>query len=178
MPPMYLPTIDHPPWFCAVLLVIFIPVSIWHERNWRATLAAYATMRLEAGATDADWPTAGLRRQLGVQPWLVLAAAGLLAAMVVLGAAALLVWPQKLPFFDEVINYFDRPYLAVALVAGIAAVVGALALAIDLARSPWAAVARLVRGTTYATPEARKAAFTEALAADPGVPQVTSTVQP
>ena len=170
---MYLPTVDHPPWLCAVLLVVFIPVSIWHERNWRRQLAAYAAARLEAGATDAEWPEPGLRRQLGVQPWLVLLAAALLACMVALGAAALLVWPQKMPLFDEVINYFDRPYLAVALLAGTAAVVGAVAFAIELRRSPWARVANLVRRVTYATPAERDAAFAAALAVDPGVPPRT-----
>ena len=36
---MYLPTIDWPLWPCVVLLVVFIPISIWHEIHWRRTLA-------------------------------------------------------------------------------------------------------------------------------------------
>ena len=38
---LYLPTIDRPLWPCLVLLVVFIPVSIWHEAHWRRTLADY-----------------------------------------------------------------------------------------------------------------------------------------
>jgi len=166
----YLPTIDYPQlWPCVgAFLLVFIPVSIWHDRAWKRTLAEYGVVRAAAGASD-PWPPDGMSALIGVQPWLVLTSAGLLAVMTALGTAALVAWPRKLPFFDYPINYFDRPYLLGALVAGTAAVVGAVALGVDLARSPWAAVARKVRRATHARPAARQRLFAEALAVDPGV---------
>jgi hypothetical protein len=168
---MYLPTIDHPPWFCAVLLVIFIPVSIWHERHWRRTVADYADLRSQAGAADSQWPSADLKLMLSLQPWLVFMAAVLLAAMVVLGAAGLLIWPHKLPFFDGVINYYDRPYLAAMLTAGLAAIVGAVALAVDLWCSPWRDASGLIRRAVHAPQPKRDEFLTAALKVDPGVPE-------
>ena len=106
---------------------------------------------------------------LGVQPWLLLTVAALLAMMTGLGLAALLLWPRKVPFFDAPLNYFDRPYVAATVVAGIAAVVGAVAVAIDLVRSPWAGVARALRRATHAPPEKRAELINAALEADPGV---------
>jgi hypothetical protein len=166
----YLPTIDYPQiWPClGVALLVFVPVSIWHDRAWRRTLAEYGAARREAGATD-PWPPTGMSALIGVQPWLILTSAGLLAAMVALGLGALLAWPRKLPFFDGPLNYFDRPYVASMVVAGTAAVVGAVALGVDLARSPWAGVARAVRRATHARPEKRARLFDAALAVDPGV---------
>lgn len=167
---MYLPTIDHSLWPCVGLLIVFIPVSIWHEAAWRRTLAAYAVERRAAGASDEPWPSTGLKRTMSLQPWLILVAAALLAMMVALGTTALLAWPHKLAYFDEVLNYFDRPYLTAMLVAGTAAVVGAVALAIDLSRSPWQRVAARVRRATHAPQAAREACFSAALKVDPGVP--------
>jgi hypothetical protein len=106
---------------------------------------------------------------IGVQPWLVLTCAGLLAVMTALGLGALLVWPHRLPFFDGPLNYFDRPYVATMVVAGTAAVVGAVALGVDLVRSPWAAAASRLRRATHARPETRERLFAAALAVDPGV---------
>ena len=168
----YLPTVDYPLlWPCVgVALLVFVPVSIWHERAWRRTIAEYGVARLAAGASD-PWPPAGMSALLGVQPWLVLTAAGLLALMTALGLAALLVWPRKLPFFDGPLNYFDRPYVASMAVAGTAAVVGAVALGIDLARSPWARTARTVRRATHASSKKREQLFAAALEVDPGVKQ-------
>ncbi len=108
---------------------------------------------------------------IGVQPWLILTSAGLLAVMTAIGIGALVVWPSKLPFFDYPLNYFDRPYVATMSVAGTAAVVGAVALGLDLARSPWARVARNVRHATHASQEKRARLFSAALEADPGVPK-------
>ena len=166
----YLPTVDYPQlWPCVgVFFLFFIPVSVWHDRAWRRTLAEYGVLRAAAGAVD-PWPPAGMRTLIGVQAWLVLTAAGLLAAMTALGIAALAAWPSKLPFFDYPINYFDRPYLLGAVVAGTAAVVGAVALGADLVRSPWAAVAHKVRRATHAPAATRERLFAEALAVDPGV---------
>ena len=131
---LYLPTIDFPLWPCVgAALLFFVPVSIWHERAWRRTLAEYGEARQTAGATD-PWPPEGWGVLLGVQPWLLLGSAGLLAAMTALGLAALIAWPHKLPFFDGPLNYFDRPYLATMVVIGTAAVVAAAAVGIDLAR--------------------------------------------
>lgn len=170
MTTMYLPTIDWPLWPCLVLLVVFIPVSIWHETHWRRTLADYAAVRRAAGATDEEWPSAELRRVLGLQPWLVFFAAMLLTAMVALGTAALLAWPHRLPAFDDVINYYDRPYLTAMLVAGAAAVVGALALALDLWRSPWRRTAALIRRAVHAPTPKREALLSAASKVDPGAP--------
>ena len=167
---MYLPTMDRPLWPCLVLLVVFIPISVWHEVAWRRTLADYAAVRRAAGAEDDEWPSPELRWALSLQPWLISVAAAMLALMVALGATALLSWPHRLAPFDEVLNYFDRPYLTAMLTAGVAAVVGALALAIDLARSPWNRVAARIRRATHAQPPAREACFSAALRVDPGVP--------
>jgi len=168
---MYLPTIDRPLWPYAVLLVIFIPISIWHELHWHQTLADYAAHRRAAGADDGEWPSSELRWVLSLQPWLLLFVASLLAAMVALGATALLAWPRRLPYFNEVINYYDRPYLTAVLIAGLAAVVGAVTLAIDLSRSAWKGVAGHVRRAVYASRETREELFASALTVDPGVPE-------
>jgi hypothetical protein len=166
----YLPTIDYPViWPClGVALLVIVPVSIWHDRAWKRTLAEYGRARVAAGAED-PWPPVGMSALIGVQPWLILASAGLLAVMTAIALGALLAWPGKLPFFDYPLNYFDRPYVAVMSVAGIAAVVGAVALGVDLARSPWARTARSVRLATHAKAEKREQHFAAALAADPGV---------
>ncbi len=166
----YLPTIDYPViWPClGIALLVFIPVSIWHDRAWRRTVEEYGALRAASGATD-PWPPEGMRALIGVQPWLILTSAGLLATMTAIGLAALLAWPRKLPFFDGPLNYFDRPYVATMVVAGTAAVVGAVALGVDLARSPWAGVARRIRRATHARPEKRERLFSAALAVDPGV---------
>ena len=166
----YLPTIDYPQfWPCVgAFLLVFIPVSIWHDRAWRRTLAEYGVARGEAGAGD-PWPPEGMSALIGVQPWLIITSAGLLAVMTVLGIAALVMWPGKPPFFDYPINYFDRPYLFGTVVAGSAAVIGALALGVDLASSPWAAVAHNVRRATHARPATRERLFAAAIESDPGV---------
>jgi hypothetical protein len=166
----YLPTIDYPIiWPCVgVALLVFVPVSIWHDRAWKRTLAEYGEARAMVGATD-PWPPLGMAALIGVQPWLILTCAGLLAAMTALGLGALLVWPRRLPFFDGPLNYFDRPYVATMVVAGTAAVVGAVALGLDLARSPWAAAASKVLRATHARPDTRERLFLAALAVDPGV---------
>ncbi len=172
---MYLPTVDHPLWPCLVLLLIFIPVSVWHELHWRRTLAEYAAARRAAGADDFPWPSSELRWTLSLQPWLVLFATALLGAMVALGGAALLVWPRRLPYFDEVINFYDRPYLTAGLIAGAATVIGGCALAIDLARSPWKGVASSIRRAVHATAIRRDKFFSAALRVDPGVVTTTRT---
>jgi hypothetical protein len=168
----YLPTIDYPVmWPClGAALLVFVPLSVWHDRAWKRTLADYGAARTEAGAQD-PWPPVGMSALIGVQPWLILTLAGLLAAMTGVALGALLAWPDKLPFFDYPLNYFDRPYVAVMSVIGIAAVVGAVALGVDLARSPWARTARNVRLATHAKPQKRERLFAAALAADPGVPK-------
>ena len=166
---MYIPTIDHSLWPFALLLVVFVPVSFWHERNWRSTLAAYADARRAAGAPDERWPDTEMSWVLSLQPWLLLVVAFMLAAIVALGCAALAAWPHRLPGFDETINYFDRPYLSAMLAAGLATVIGAVAVAIDLWRSPWSGVANQVRRCVYASTEERERRFENALACDPGV---------
>lgn len=175
----YLPTIEFSLWPCAGLLLVFIPVSFWHEHNWRRTLAEYGVAREAAGARD-QWPPRGMRHLLGVQPPLVFLVAGLLSLMTALGWAVLLTWPHRLPYFDAPLNYFDRPYLLGMSVAGTAAVIGALALGFDLARSPWAKVAGNVRRAIYAPPASRAKRFEAAIAVDPGVPrtQAEPTVGP
>jgi hypothetical protein len=175
MPIMYLPTIDHSLWPFAVLLVLFVPLSIWHERHWRATLEAYAEARRAAGADSADWPTSELSWVLSLQPWLLLAVASMLAMMVALGGAAVLAWPHRLYGFDEVINFYDLPFLSAMLVAGIATVVAAVAVALDLRRSPWSGVANEIRRCIYASPDVRQARFERALACDPEVPRAAQS---
>jgi len=49
-------------------------------------------------------------------------------------------------------------------------VIGTLAVAFDLMRSPWARVSNRVRRAIYAKPASRRRFYEEALAADPGVP--------
>jgi len=166
---MWLPTLEFSLWPYMVLLIVFIPVSLWHERAWRRTLAEYAQLRAEAGAHDAAWPSQGLRRRLGTQPWLLVAAAVPLAAMTALGLAALLAWPKGLPGFDQPLNYFDRPYLAAVSVAAIAAIVAVIAVVVDLLGSPWARVASNLRRAVHARPAARARRLATALEADPDV---------
>jgi hypothetical protein len=167
---MYLPTIDWPLWPCLVLLAVFIPLSIWHQRQWNRTVAEYAALRRDAGATDDPWPTSDVRWVLSLQPWLLLFAAALLAIMVGFGIATLAAWPHRVLPWMNILNYYDRPYLASMLVAGTAAVVGVVALSIDLARSPWRRVASQVRRAVHAPHDVRERRFSAALKVDPGVP--------
>jgi hypothetical protein len=168
---MYLPTVYWPYlWPCAVLLLVFIPVSIWHQVHWSRTVAEYAALRRSAGAPDEPWPTRDLRWVLSLQPWLLILVASLLAVMVVTGLVAMVVWPHRLFRFGNILNYYDRPYLASMLVAGIAAVIGVTALAIDLLRSPWKGVAAQVRRAVHASPSQHESRLQAALKLDPGVP--------
>jgi hypothetical protein len=154
-----------------VLLLIFIPVTIWHERNWRRTLEEYATVRRAAGAAAGPWPSPGLRRLMGVQPGLVLLVTALLAAMTAFATWAVVQWPYRPHGFDLSVNVYDLPYLWCAIVAGCAAVVAGIAVTLDLARNPWALVAHNVRRAMYRPAEERAKRFEAALAIDPGVPQ-------
>lgn len=165
----YLPTVGFSLWPCVVLLVVFIPVSIWHERNWRKTLAEYARARREAGAPEGAWPSASLAHVMGVQPGLILAACGLLAIVVVVAAATALMWPQTPPGFDLPINPLDLPFIWSMVVAATAAIVAGVAIAIDVWRNPWSKVAKPVRRAIYARPDVRAKLFAEALAVDPGL---------
>jgi hypothetical protein len=168
---MYLPTVYWPYlWPCAVLLLVFIPVSIWHQVHWSRTVAEYAELRRAAGAADGPWPTRDLRWVLSLQPWLLLVVASLLAIMVATGVVAMVVWPHRLFAFGNILNYYDRPYLASMLVAGIAAVIGVTALALDLLRSPWKGVAAQVRRAVHASPSQHASHLEAALKLDPGVP--------
>ena len=166
----YLPTVGFSLWPCAVLLFVFVPVSIWHERNWRRTLADYAQLRLDAGASDERWPTPELAPLMGVQPWLLLAVSALLALMVALAAWAALMWPSKPPGFEVPLNPLDLPYVWCMVVAGTAAVVACVAVAVDLLGSPWARVSDCVRRSMHAPADVRAALFARALSSDPGVP--------
>jgi hypothetical protein len=169
----YLPTLGFSLWPCAVLLLVFIPVSIWHERNWRRTLAAYSLVRREAGAPEGDWPSPDLRHLMGVQPGLVLLVCAILAVMVVIAGAAVLIWPRTPPGFDLPINPYDVPFIWSMIVAGSAAVVAGIAVANDLAHNPWSKVAWFVRRAIYARAEQRAEFFVRAVAVDPEVPHVT-----
>jgi hypothetical protein len=163
----YLPTIEFSLWPCAILLLVFVPVSIWHERNWRRTLAEYAHARVGAGASDAPWPSSGLAHLMGVQPGLVLLVCGLLGVAVLIAAGTALMWPRTPPGFDLPINPYDLPYLWSMVVAGTAAVVAGVAIAIDVWRNPWSRVARLLRRAIYARPAVRAQLFAQALVVDP-----------
>lgn len=168
----YLPTLSFSLWPCAVLLLVFVPISIYHERHWRRTLAEYALARKDAGATDEAWPPDGARHLLGIQPWLLYAVAGLLGAMTVVGVATLMAWPHRLPLFDNVLNYYDRPYLLGMSVIGASAVVALLAVAFDISHQPWAPVAHALRRSMYAPAETRERLLSAAVVADPGVPHL------
>ncbi len=124
-----------------------------------------------AGATDEPWPTRDVRWVLSLQPWLMMLVASLLAIMVATGVVTMVVWPHRLFAFGNILNYYDRPYLASMLVAGIAAVIGVTALAIDLLRSPWKGVAAQVRRAVHASPSQHESRLHAALKLDPGVPR-------
>jgi hypothetical protein len=156
-------------WPCVVTLLVIIPVSFWHERNWRKTLADYSALRREAGAPEGEWPPRGLSNNMGVQPGLILTVCALLAAMTAFSVYAALIWPNRPPGFDMPINPYDLPYLWAMAVAGTATVIAGVAVAMDLARSPWTKVARNVRRAIYAPQAERERRFALALAADPGV---------
>lgn len=172
---MYLPPFEYwPVWPCLTLLVIFIPVSVWHQHHWNRTVAEYAELRREAGAPDETWPPSELKWVLSVQPGLLFAVSALLIVMLGFGFGALIAWPHRLFPWMNILNYYDRPYLATMLVAGSAALVGALALAIDLSRSEWRGVARQVRRAVHAPRRARQERFAAALMIDPGLERAES----
>jgi hypothetical protein len=172
----YLPTLGFSLWPCAILLLVFIPVSIWHERNWRRTLAVYAVVRREVGATDEDWPSPGLVHLMGVQPGLLLLASTMLGLMVGLAAWAALLWPRTPPGFELPVNSLDLPFLWSMVVAGIAAVIAGVAIALDVRSNPMSRVAYQVRRAIYAPPGERANRFARALIVDPGVPHTGSGV--
>lgn len=163
----YLPNIEFPLWPCAVLLVVFIPISILHDRNWRKTLADYARLRREAGAPEGDWPSASLARLMSIQPGLIIAVCAVLGIGVAIATTAALMWPQTPPGFDLPINPLDLPYLWSMIVAGTAAIVAGVAIAVDVLRSPWSKVAKHVRRAMYAPPVVRAKLFADALKLDP-----------
>ena len=167
----YLPTIGFSLWPCAAALIVFVPVSIWHERNWRRTLAAYARARRDAGAAEERWPSPELARLMGVQPWLIFSVGALLALGVATAAWAAIVWPGKPLGFETPLNPYDLVYVWSMVVAGTAAVVACMVVAIALSRSPWARVADSVRRSMYAPPDKRAVLFAQAVASDPGIPQ-------
>lgn len=166
----YLPTIDFSLWPCFWLLLVFIPISVFHDRNWRRVLAEYAEMRREAGAEDEKWPRADLRVILGSQPWLLLTASTLLGAFSAYALWALLQWPRVPAGFDLPINYYDLAYLWTVLVMAVAGVAIGVAISIEGLRSPWAGVAWRLRRSMYAPDEMRTRMLAEAIACDPGVP--------
>jgi hypothetical protein len=165
----YVPIPMFPMWPCPLLILIFVPVSVMHERNWRRTLAHYAERRREAGALEQEWPQGELAIAMSLQPWLVLSATIALALVTGFGIFTAMLWPYKPPGFDLPINPYDLPFLWSMIVAGVAAVVAGLAVAVDVARSPWARVAAELRRAIYASVEEREGRFARALAADPGV---------
>jgi hypothetical protein len=165
----YLPVPGFPLWPCLVLVIVMIPVSVWHERNWRRTLAEYAALRVEAGVPEGPWPPSDLRVALGLQPWLLLAVAAPLTLMTLVGIVGGLAWPYR-PFgFETEMNFYDLPYLWSMIVAATAAIIACVAVAIDLTRSPWRTVAHSVRRAIHATPQVRAELFARALEADPDV---------
>lgn len=171
----YLPTLSFSLWPCVILLVIFIPISIWHERNWRRTLADYAIARREAGAVEEDWPPRELARLMSIQPWLLFVVSGMLGVTVTLAAWAAMLWPHRPPGFQLPLNPYDLPYVWSMVVAGIAAVCAGVAVAMDLKSHPMAQVANQVRRSMYVSAAERAERFARALQADPGVPHDAST---
>jgi hypothetical protein len=163
----YLPERPEWLWVCGALLLVFIPISIRHNRNWKRTLAQYAEIRREAGASDQPWPAPDLAFVMGLQLWLVVLVTTLLAGMTLFAAWAAWLWPFRPPGFDLPVNPFDLPYLWSFIVAGCAATVAGVTLAVAVARSPWWPVARRMRRAIYADPEARDRFFDEALQVDP-----------
>jgi hypothetical protein len=79
-------------------------------------------------------------------------------------------WPHRLFSALDVVNYYDRPYLASMLIAGSAAVVGVVAVAVDLLQSPYKGVAIQIRRAVHAPRRQRDSRFAAALRLDPGVP--------
>jgi hypothetical protein len=172
----YLPTLGFSLWPCAILLLVFVPVSIRHERNWRRTLAAYAEVRRNAGATEEDWPSPELVHVMGVQPGLVLLASTMLGLMLCLAAWAAFLWPRRPPGFELPLNSLDLPFLWSMIVAGIAAVIAGVAIALDVRSNPLSGVAFHVRRAIYASAEERASRFAQALLVDPGVPRQASAL--
>lgn len=165
----YLPVPGFPLWPCLAAVIVFIPISLLHERNWRRTLAAYAALRIQAGVAEGEWPSPDLRVALGLQPWLLVIVAVPLALLTALGVFAALAWPQRPIGFDMAVNFFDLPFLWSMMVSAAAALVATVAVLVDLLRSPWRGVADCVRRAIYASPEVRAELFAKALETDPDV---------
>lgn len=168
----YLSRSGYPLWACLTLVVILVPVTLWHEHNWHRTLETYGQLRIEAGAAESEsWPPEDYAWLMGVQLWLVLLTSALLASVTGLALWLALQWPEGVSSLDLPINRFDLPYLWGFAVAGGAATVAGLAIAWDMWRSPWVRVARRIRWAIYAKEPKRARLFTEALALDPGIPR-------
>jgi hypothetical protein len=163
----YLPDRPRWLWVCGALLLVMVPVSVVHDRNWKRTLAAYAGERLNAGASAGAWPPSEHRLLMGAQLWLVLLVTCLLAVMTAVAVWAALLWPRRPPGFDLPVNFYDLPYLWGMVVIGLAAVVAGTAFAVAIWRSPWWPVARKLRRAVYANEEERDRLFAEALGLDP-----------
>lgn len=157
-------------WVCAAAFLVLIPVSVWHDRNWKRTLAEYAQKRREAsGAAADDWPRADVAVLMGLQLWLVLSATIVLAAMAAAALWAAILWPRLPWVFPLRVNPYDLPYVWGLTTVIVAAAVGGVALAIAIWRSPWWPVARKIRRAVYARPDERERFFAEALERDPGL---------
>jgi hypothetical protein len=72
------------------------------------------------------------------------------------------------------INPLDLPYLWSMIVAGSAAVVAGVAIALDIRLNPWSKVGRFVRRAMHAPPVVRVQLFADALKADPELQRVAA----
>jgi hypothetical protein len=157
-------------WPIAVVLGLLALVSVWHDRNFRATIEAYAALRREAGATDEPWPAPVLRRSLALQPGLLLFGAILIAFVSLVGTLDELFRSDPLRWLPP--GYNVPPPSASSIVAALLGWVAAavlMALALYAARSPWKDVALNIRRAIYAKAESRERLFAEALRHDPGL---------
>lgn len=154
-----------------IVLLLFAIISIAHERNWRRLLADYAAARREAGASeDGTWPSTWLSYALSMQPVILVLLACCLIPMVGFGLYGALYWPHRPPLFFAPIHPDDLPVLWAGIVAGCAAVLALVVVAVAMWRSPWQGVARRLRRSVYAPAEKRAVLFAEAIERDPGVP--------
>ncbi len=155
-------------------LALMAPVSMAYDRTYRATIAEYAELRRSAGAPEAEWPDASLRREIFVSPVLLMMFATLSAVLSAFGAMDEYLRADP---FGWLPGFVPEPRLSALLPAiglGIVATVVLVALALRGFWSPWWPVQVRLRRAAMLKGAKRAALLAETLGFDPSVPEAVS----
>lgn len=151
----------------AAFVVVMAPVSVAYDRVYRRTIAEYAQLRRDRGASPAAWPPRSLRRHIFLSPMLLLLAAGAAAALSVLGAVDDYFRTDPLGKLPGFVAEPRLEALVPAVAVGVAFAVVLCALAIRGFASPWWPVQSRLRAAAMARGDRHAQLLQAALALDP-----------